>query len=629
MSTADRLLEQMYSWIEQREQCASKLRKLAQELESLREKCNASEAVGSSVAVVGAACLIGAGVATLFTGGAAAPLLGIAGGVYSGIGLGISVITKITEHLLSSDTMKEAQKIESKSNEITQKIQKLFQKLKEETQQAGSFGDPDDLDRHVMTEILGAMARRSGVPHHFIMKMLQRPNSFFNVGPGNIGLNQRAFNPELMVGLAGILSFFTLKAGGKEFQFLFAKGGQQLFKEVSKAGLKTALKGGAMAVGGVIGIAFELPEAINQWKDLIEKNHVTEASQSLRDTAEDLKKISRTLREQLDEIKKMFKEFEVLKSCIENSNRSPQQKSDFIEIVTRYCQDQAILTWLSENYDTTIFFKLVDIFYFIKQMLDKKKKKTDREDIDIIFVAHGSIEEPLMPASTLLPLSTIKDVNLYSPWNCLIDSNVAYGIITGSIQPHHRTFGCAERRCQNHNNHLPTKLPPYWNSMKNEGAGLIPNIIVEPLKSEDPAWNGVVFLRETFGQPGTNRVFLPYTIPEGFEERFGYSMAIPFYVVTLALSLVLFIFPFQATVHLAACLGRSSQTTLDGHGEYLNQHGGPSRATSSRDKTGPRRSPLSRKEETTWVPSYAFYWQDSVSIDQPATMLVTLPDTEA
>nr|XP_029134549.1 uncharacterized protein LOC114920590 [Labrus bergylta] len=560
MSTADQLLEQMFSWIEQREQCARKLKKLAQELESLREKCNASEVVGSSVAVVGAACLLGAGVATLFTGGAAAPLLGLAGGVFSGVGLGISVITKITEHLLSSDTMKDAKKIESQSNEITKKIQKLFQKLKEERQQAGSFTGPDDLDRHVMTEILGAMARRSGMHPHFIMQMLQRPKLFFNGGPGSIGLNQRAFNPELMVVFAGILSFFTLTAGGKELKFLFAKGGQQLFKKVSKTGLKTVLKGGAMAVGGAIGIAFELPEAINQWKDLIEKNHVTEASQSLRDTANDLKKISRTLRKQLDKIKKMFKEFEVQKSCIENSNRSPQDKKDFIKFVKRYCQDQDILSRLSKNDDTEIF-KLMDIFYYIKQMLDEKKEYTDRENIDIIFVAHGLIEEPLMTASSLLPLSTIEDVILYSPWNSVIDSKVAYGIIKGSLQPHHRTFGCAKHcRCQNHNNHQPTKLPPYWNSMKNAGAGRIPNIIVGPLKSVDPAWNHMVELREIYGQPGTNRVFIPYR----------FQMKIPFYVVTLALSLVLFIFPFRATVHLAACLGRSSQT-LSGQGEYLNQ----------------------------------------------------------
>lgn len=64
MSTADGLLELIDSWIEQRQLCAKQLTKLAQELEKLREKCNGGECVGSSVSVVGAACTIGAGVAT-------------------------------------------------------------------------------------------------------------------------------------------------------------------------------------------------------------------------------------------------------------------------------------------------------------------------------------------------------------------------------------------------------------------------------------------------------------------------------------------------------------------------------------------------------------------------------------
>ncbi len=47
----------------------------------------------------------------------------------------------------------------------------------------------------------------------------------------------------------------------------------------------------------------ELPEMIDNWKKLIEENHVTEASQSLRDTAEDMLKMTGTLRKQLENIK--------------------------------------------------------------------------------------------------------------------------------------------------------------------------------------------------------------------------------------------------------------------------------------------------------------------------------------
>ncbi len=55
-------------------------------------------------------------------------------------------------------------------------------------------------------------------------------------------------------------------------------------------------------VGAAVGLAFALPEAIEIWKDQIKKNHVTEASQSLRDTADAILKISRTLRKQFNGI---------------------------------------------------------------------------------------------------------------------------------------------------------------------------------------------------------------------------------------------------------------------------------------------------------------------------------------
>lgn len=248
MATADQLLERIFSWIEQRERCAEKLRTLARELESLREKCNGSECIGSSVSVAGAACLIGAGVATLFTGGAAAPFLGLLGGVYTGVGLTVSLATKLTEHLISSDTMKDAQKIEQKSNDIGETIQRLLKKLKAEKKGVNSFADPDELDRHVMTEILGAMARRSG---------LTRPINISSFGDGWGGargftgldspqLNPNLIMPEVMTTVAGVLICFSFQAEGKASKLLFAKGAEQLIKKVSSAGFKTFLKGGGM-----------------------------------------------------------------------------------------------------------------------------------------------------------------------------------------------------------------------------------------------------------------------------------------------------------------------------------------------------------------------------------------------
>uniref|UniRef100_UPI0037E89DCA uncharacterized protein n=1 Tax=Semicossyphus pulcher TaxID=241346 RepID=UPI0037E89DCA len=301
MSTADKLLEQMFSSIELRERCAEKLKKLAQELESHRGNCNVSECVGSSTAVFGAACLIGAGVATLFTGGAAAPLLGLAGGVCSGAGLGLSVGTKITEHFLSSGTLKEAQEIDRKNREIAKEIQKLFDQLEAESPCA----DPDDLEQYMLTEILKAMARRSGLQHQFMHKLddQTQPGIHFYPSPGNMMQNPTSFKLDAKVILAGIVSLFSLKVVGEKMERLLIKGGQQLFKKLSKTGLKKVAKGGAMALGGAVVMVFELPEAIDNWKDLIQQNHVTEASKSMRDAADELQKSSRTLRKHLNDIK--------------------------------------------------------------------------------------------------------------------------------------------------------------------------------------------------------------------------------------------------------------------------------------------------------------------------------------
>ncbi|XP_049417096.1 uncharacterized protein LOC125879308 [Epinephelus fuscoguttatus] len=306
-STADVLLELMYSWIKQRELCAEQLRKLAQELEALREKCNTSEIVGSSLSVVGAAALIGAGVATVLTAGLAAPLIGVAA-VSTGAGVTITVGTKITEHFLSSSTLKKAQKIEEKSDGITATIRRLFQQLKKEIMETTSLTDEDEVDRHVMKRTLGAMARRSS--QHMLIDFSN--NDDLNViikrmSQVHFGAGASQQSNDLCkfaaAALIGLLAFFIFKPDWRTKNPLAKKGTKELIKLVSSAGFKTGLKGGTMVVGGAVGMAFALPEAIDSWKEMIEKNHVTEASQSLRDTADAIVNMTQTLREQLDTIR--------------------------------------------------------------------------------------------------------------------------------------------------------------------------------------------------------------------------------------------------------------------------------------------------------------------------------------
>ncbi|XP_053294066.1 uncharacterized protein LOC128454643 [Pleuronectes platessa] len=562
MTTADRLLEQMFSWIDQRSRCADQLVKLAQELESLRQKCKGGECVGSSVAVVGAACVIGAGV-TFLTGGAAAPFLGLLGGTYLGAGAVISVATKLLEHFLSGSTMKDAKEIEEKSNKLAKDIQRLFEKLKSEKTEANRFTDPDDLDRHILTDIMRAVARRSGVKVNINFRMIADEPNWSTGG----GLHNTRFGPGLnlpiLVSVTGVLAFFTLKSIGTKSKFLFDKGSQQLITKISVTGMKTVLKGGGMLVGGAIGMAFALNEAIDSWTDLIKNNNVTEASQSLRDTAEAIRKISKALRDQFKDMKQMLEEMEEeqceqakVKRIIENPNRSSQDEGELLRYAIEACQIKEVQQWWNENQGMETFLKLVELFRLMKNEINKKSNEdeADYEDseVDIIFLAHGSITQPPIPASCLRPWPNIQDVLLYSPWNCLLNADAAYGIATGLMQPWHRSFICASGSgCKNcYEGHRPMKPPLGWNSMKE--AGLIPNIMVSTITDpQDRAWTTFVDLTAEYGTPRRGRILVPFILG-------GSAVTIPFYIVTWVMSLVLFIFGIKATVHLAACLGDGS-----------------------------------------------------------------------
>ncbi|TDH03587.1 hypothetical protein EPR50_G00165060 [Perca flavescens] len=72
-------------------------------------------------------------------------------------------------------------------------------------------------------------------------------------------------------------------------------------------------------------MGISLLEAIDNWKHMIKKNHVTEASQSLRDTADAILKMTQTLRGQFDDMKKMFDD--LAKSQQEHEEKLSREKN--------------------------------------------------------------------------------------------------------------------------------------------------------------------------------------------------------------------------------------------------------------------------------------------------------------
>lgn len=257
--------------------------------------------------------------------------------------------------------------------------------------------------------------------------------------------------------------------------------------------------------------------------------------------------------------RKAFQKLAAVKRNIENPQRSFSDKRMLIQFAIDNCKDPSIQQWLRENSESETFPKLIDMFNLLKEHIDKEEKEDHTNTVDITFVAHGAIKNSMIPARRLLPLPTLTDVVLYSPWNCYLGADAAYGIATGRMKPEHRVFFCSERKCIIPAiKHQPTKLPNEWNRMKNVQDQKIPEIIVAPLRiPKDGAWNRFEVLTKEHGQPGRNRIVIPFIVTEGGKGP------VPLFVVTLALSVVLIFSRFQATLHLTACLGKYRTMTLN------------------------------------------------------------------
>ncbi|XP_043956257.1 uncharacterized protein LOC122822004 [Gambusia affinis] len=550
MATADQLVKEIFSWITQGENYADKLKKLAGRLESEREQANAIKFLGASAGVMGSALLVGVGAASVLTGGLATPLLAL-GAAYTGGGAVACACSSETEEKYSKKILSEARDILNRSNEKVTMIQELFEKLKKEKKRQNSMLDPKELDNHVLADVLMAVGRHRELDMSNMNHLLTNQIEFSFANGVNMCGPQLGFSP-ILVSVCAVLLMFNLKVGSKSLGFMATFG-------------PGALSGGII-LAGAGAMAYFLPEAVDSWNDLIKKNYVTEASRSLRSRAEEILKVTRELREQFNTIEESLRKLSRIKFIIEKKNRNQDEKRELIDYAIKNSPYPEVKQWLIDNAGSDVFCHLVNLGNFIKQKLYEEAEQKTEEDwkwrkIELVFLAHGSIENRMIPARCLMPLPSITDVLLYSPWNCLLYPEAAYSIATGSIQPDHRLFGCANPGlcyCSPETSrdvHVPLHLPSRWNSMRDAGCQEIPNIMVSPVAKEgDPAFADFIALRECYGTPTANRYLVPYLAPE--------IGRVPFFIVTLAISLVLLLTNHEATVHLAACLGKSPRNAV-------------------------------------------------------------------
>lgn len=164
MAAADQLLELMFSWIEEGVRCAELLEKLANELESVRKKCCIAELVGIIAHVLAAVCKILANILILWKpASVAAPVLLAIEKALRCVSCFITTTAEVIQHGSFYFILREAEETVEKINKCTETIHKQLKQLRSQVEEKFPSADSDDVDRHVVMEIVRAVARRSGL----------------------------------------------------------------------------------------------------------------------------------------------------------------------------------------------------------------------------------------------------------------------------------------------------------------------------------------------------------------------------------------------------------------------------------------------------------------------------------
>ncbi|XP_073350514.1 uncharacterized protein [Pagrus major] len=282
MAPADQLLERMFSWIEAGVRCAELLEKLANELESVRKKCSIAELVGIIVQVLAAVFKILANIAILWTpASGAAPVLFVLEKAFRGVSFIITATAEVVQRGSYYFTLKEAEEIVKKLNMYTETIQNQLKQMRAEVKKKLPSAGSHEVDRHVVTEIVRAVARRSGLKQEDDFST----EFYFNADQKMVKIQQSS--EEL----------YSAAAAAKDhavniYQFFSSLTGNT---DVSAGDARLeAVKGGCelMMVGR---------RGINKWNEMYQ---VSEVSQSLKDAADAIRETCRTQKKQFDVIER-------------------------------------------------------------------------------------------------------------------------------------------------------------------------------------------------------------------------------------------------------------------------------------------------------------------------------------
>ncbi|XP_048042515.1 uncharacterized protein LOC125266088 [Megalobrama amblycephala] len=212
-----------------------------------------------------------------------------------------------------------------------------------------------------------------------------------------------------------------------------------MVENIGRIGIKAGSR-----VLGAIGLGMCLYDLIVKSEELVKGNRVTEASKFLRDSAREILEGRQKLKEQLDAMHEIIQKLFQLKNLIKNlggySLSMNQNERTIMDYIMGTCTDSTVVSWLQREINQIQFVNLIRFFMERLGPYLPKSREDGASHTHIVFVGHGTLADQFMPAGGLVPLPSITDTILYSPWNCSIDACAASAIAHGLIQVTNRTF---------------------------------------------------------------------------------------------------------------------------------------------------------------------------------------------
>ncbi|XP_052801769.1 uncharacterized protein LOC128232319 [Mya arenaria] len=525
-------VDRLEVWISSRRASVKTIKETASEIHGVKISVNISKVCGAAVGCLGG---IAALVGTVVTGGLATPLM-IGGIAAAFTGTATSTGAGFVGQYISSNKINDVQKILDADNQL---IKEIEDKKAVVDVKVLELSKVLHLSEH---EVFGAL----------LMSSLPRIRGFVRMD------NITVFQLVVSTGLVGMLHL-SFQSGS------IAVKGMGAFAVVSLKGLSKVLGAMAKGVGAgaviILDICFLIENSIE-----LSKGSPSRAADSLTEIAIQLEKqaddVETSLKIIMEEVKQYEMEVESFRTLLETVALQDSATDEQAKVIARFIRNHSSSEWwsafLSLDVDLQEFaFKIANVFLnFIKLIENyqkedeqKKKKKKERRRIrkmrpeklphlNITLIAHGGIDPRVnYPSRMYYMTPAMKSVRCYSPWGCVINAPVVYGIATNKIEIDTCRFSGP----------VVPNIPISFNTLP-DNMDLTPMVMLRPVTIGEDAYQALMDLARVLRYP-VDGLVIPYVTVHGV-----HLPDIPLWLCISVLGMAALVLRTTVSVRVAACL---------------------------------------------------------------------------